>query len=142
MGHKVSGKQIAGEDIQIQIQKYCSSCQHLSAYCQLQTISTMVSLLSWLFSRKGSQRQRPERVLTDKVLKLPTLENSLMMRSMCMNWTFRFEDALDVGMLQISLEDLISKGPNWKKLGGRFRINASIIPNFLPKPTVEMLKEA
>lgn len=98
----------------------------------------MVSLLSWLFSRKGSQRQRPERVLTDTVVKLATLENSLMMRSMCMNWTFRFEEALDVGMLERSLEDLISKGPNWRKLGGRFRVNVNIIPTCLQKPAVEV----
>lgn len=87
----------------------------------------MVSLLSWLFSGKGPQRQRPGRVLTDTVVELATLENSLMMRSMCMNWTFRFEEALDVGMLERSLEDLICKGPNWRKLGGRFRVNVSMI---------------
>lgn len=97
----------------------------------------MVSLLSWLFSGKGSQRQRPERVPTDTVVKLATLENSLMMRSMCMNWTFRFEEALDVGMLERSLEDLISKGPNWRKLGGRFRISVSIIPTCVRGPAVE-----
>lgn len=112
----------------------------LSTYHQRQTIQTMVSLLSWLFSGKGSQRRRPERVQTDTVVTLATLENSLMMRSMCMNWTFRFEEALDVGMLESSLEDLISKGPNWRKLGGRFRANASIIPNCLRKPALEMLR--
>lgn len=91
----------------------------------------MVSLLLWLFSGKGSQRRRPERVQTDTVVTLATLENSLMMRSMCMNWKFRFEEVLDVGMLERSLEDLISKGPNWKKLGGRFRVNESTIPTCL-----------
>ncbi|KAG8168173.1 hypothetical protein KVR01_003862 [Diaporthe batatas] len=83
----------------------------------------MVSFLSWLFSGKRQQCRQPGRVVTDTVVKLATLENSLMMRSMCMNWTFRFEHALDVAMLQKSLEDLISKGHNWRKLGGRFRVN-------------------
>lgn len=87
----------------------------------------MVSILSWLFSGKGPRRQRPERVPTDTVVKMATLENSVMMRSMCMNWTFRFEEALDAGMLERSLEDLISKGPNWRKLGGRFRVDVSIL---------------
>lgn len=87
----------------------------------------MVSFLSWLFGGKRQQCRQPERVATDTVVKLATLENSLMMRSMCMNWTFRFEDALDVSTLQKSLEDLISKGQNWRKLGGRFRVNVSRI---------------
>ena len=95
----------------------------------------MVSILSWLFSGKGPYRERPERVLTDTVVKLATLENSLMMRSMCMNWTFRFEEALDVDMLEKSLEDLISKGPNWRKLGGRFRLNVSVTAVELSKHT-------
>ncbi|POS72664.1 hypothetical protein DHEL01_v208945 [Diaporthe helianthi] len=84
----------------------------------------MVSLVSWLFSGKRQQCRQPERVVTDTVVKLATLEDSLMMRSMCMNWTFRFEETLDVSILQRSLEDLISKGRNWRKLGGRFRVNA------------------
>lgn len=85
----------------------------------------MVSFLSWLFSAKRQQCRQPERVVDDTVVKLATLENSLMMRSMCMNWTFRFEDTLDVSTLQKSIEDLISKGRNWRKLGGRFRVNVS-----------------
>lgn len=101
----------------------------------------MVSFLSWLFSGKGSHRQRPERVHTDTVVKLATLENSLMMRSMCMNWTFRFEEKLDVDMLRSSLEDLISKAPNWKKLGGRFRVNVSTLQGRLREPTVKLSKQ-
>lgn len=108
----------------------------LLTYYQRQTIYTMVSFLSWLFSGKGSQRRRPERVPTDTVVRLATLENSLMMRSMCMNWTFRFEEALDIDMLERSLKDLVSKSPNWRKLGGRFRINANKIPTCHRKPIV------
>lgn len=44
---------------------------------------------------------------------------------MITNWSFRFHDVLDAGMLHRSLEELISKGENWAKLGGRFRLNVS-----------------
>lgn len=44
---------------------------------------------------------------------------------MITNWSFRFQDVLDADMLHRSLEELISKGENWAKLGGRFRLNVS-----------------
>lgn len=102
----------------------------------------MVSFLSWLFSGEGKQRRRPERVLTDTVIRLATLENSLMMRSMCMNWTFRFEECLDTSMLEKSLEDLISKGPNWRKLGGHFRVNVSTIPTGIIELELQISKHS
>lgn len=46
---------------------------------------------------------------------------------MITNWSFRFHDVLDADMLHRSLEELISKGKNWAKLGGRFRLNVSEI---------------
>lgn len=46
---------------------------------------------------------------------------------MITNWSFRFHDVLDADMLHRSLEELISKGDNWAKLGGRFRLNVSKI---------------
>lgn len=46
---------------------------------------------------------------------------------MITNWSFRFHDVLDANMLHQSLEELISKGENWAKLGGRFRLNVSKI---------------
>lgn len=44
---------------------------------------------------------------------------------MITNWSFRFHDVLDADLLHRSLEDLISKGENWAKLGGRFRRDVS-----------------
>lgn len=41
------------------------------------------------------------------------------------NWTFRIDDALDISMLQSTLEELITTAPNWRKLGGRFRRGVS-----------------
>lgn len=41
-------------------------------------------------------------------------------------WSFRFHDVLDPDMLHQSLEELISTGENWRKLGGRFRRNVSV----------------
>lgn len=44
---------------------------------------------------------------------------------MITNWSFRFPDVLDADKLHRSLEELISKGENWAKLGSRFRFNVS-----------------
>lgn len=49
---------------------------------------------------------------------------------MITNWSFRFSDVLDADMLRRSLEELISKGENWAKLGGRFRLNVSKIEGY------------
>lgn len=58
-----------------------------------------------------------------------------------MNWTFRFEGVLDAGMLRMSLEDLITKAPNWRKLGGRFRVNVCLLPTKSPREfTANLLK--
>lgn len=44
---------------------------------------------------------------------------------MITNWSFRFHDVLDADKLHRGLEELISQGENWAKLGGRFRRNVS-----------------
>lgn len=84
----------------------------------------MSLLWSWLFP--PPPRKQPERVPTDTVVSLSILEKSWMMRSVHMNWSLRFDQVLDTTKLQQSLEELISNGPSWRKLGGRFRLNVII----------------
>ncbi|CZS95622.1 uncharacterized protein RCO7_10950 [Rhynchosporium graminicola] len=80
----------------------------------------MSSLLSWLFP---TWIQQPAKIPTDTVVKLSAIENSWLMRSMNTNWSLRFNEVLDTVRLQQALEKLITTGPNWRKLGGRFRLD-------------------
>lgn len=84
---------------------------------------TMPSLMAWLMRKPpGAQ---PETVPTDKIIPLSGLDSSWMMQAAITNWSFRFHDVLDADLLYQSLEELVKKGENWGKLGGRFRLSVS-----------------
>jgi hypothetical protein len=63
---------------------------------------------------------------TDQVFPTHCFDDTVPNRHMVMCWTMRFEDVLDVEKLHASLARLLDIG-DWRKLGGRLRLNVSYI---------------
>src|SRR4051812_45991644 len=61
------------------------------------------------------------------VLPLHVLDDTAGNRSLFLAWTMRFDDVLDANMLHCSLVKLLQR-EGWRKLGGRLRLNVSLMP--------------
>jgi hypothetical protein len=64
----------------------------------------------------------PATVPTDTVVPFHTFDSSPYLRTLILNFTYRFDDVLDVDKLRTSLERLYEIG-DWRKLGARVRLN-------------------
>ncbi|KAK2036537.1 hypothetical protein LZ31DRAFT_536250 [Colletotrichum somersetense] len=62
--------------------------------------------------------------LSDTVLPVHAIDNTPTLRRIVTSQALRFDDVLDGDLLYSSLTELLSTG-NWKRLGGRFRLNAA-----------------
>jgi len=60
----------------------------------------------------------------DDVLPVHTLDDTKTFRSIIITWTLCFNDVLDADRLRSSLAKLLENG-DWRKLGGRLRLNVS-----------------
>ncbi|KAM0392037.1 hypothetical protein ACHAQC_006850 [Fusarium culmorum] len=73
----------------------------------------------------------------DDVYPAMLLDDTKAQRDMILHWTFHFNDVLDAEKLRTSLAMLIDIG-DWRKLGGRYRINAQGRAEFhVPKTFTE-----
>lgn len=61
----------------------------------------------------------------DDVYPVHILDDTKTMRSILIAWTLCFNDVLDADKLQSSLATLLDTG-DWRKLGGRLRLNVRI----------------
>jgi hypothetical protein len=82
----------------------------------------MGSTLS-IFSKKPVE-EAPAKVPTDIIVPFHTFDSSPYLRTLILNFTYRFDDVLDAEKLRTSLERLLEIG-DWRKLGARVRLNVS-----------------
>ncbi|TLD19301.1 hypothetical protein PspLS_09759 [Pyricularia sp. CBS 133598] len=61
---------------------------------------------------------------TDTVLPVHAIDNTATLKAIVTSQALRFDDVLDGELLYSSLTELLSTG-NWKRLGGRFRLNSA-----------------
>ncbi|KAK2024960.1 hypothetical protein LX32DRAFT_502493, partial [Colletotrichum zoysiae] len=61
---------------------------------------------------------------TDTVFPVHAIDNTATLKAIVTSQALRFNDVLDGDLLYSSLTELVSTG-NWKKLGGRFRLNSA-----------------
>jgi hypothetical protein len=78
----------------------------------------MAFLMKWFRSKPLP----PDRVPTDTVIPLHSMDDNGTNRAVVIDFTMRFDDKLDVQKLVGSLEKLLVK-PGWRKLGARLRQN-------------------
>jgi hypothetical protein len=78
--------------------------------------------MSSLINLFKSKPVAPERVPTDIVIPLHELDDTKTHRALCVDFSLRFDNVLDVEKLVGALERLIEK-PGWRKLGARLRLN-------------------
>lgn len=78
--------------------------------------------MSFLTNILKSKPVAPERVSTDTVIPLHELDDTKTNRALCVDFSLRFDDVLDVEKLVGALERLFEK-PGWRKLGARLRLN-------------------
>lgn len=62
----------------------------------------------------------------DHVFPVHAMDDTKTMRSILLAWTLCFNDVLDANKLQSSLAELFEIG-DWRKLGGRLRLDVSYI---------------
>ncbi|KAJ5159316.1 uncharacterized protein N7500_008967 [Penicillium coprophilum] len=65
---------------------------------------------------------RPQTVPTDQIVPLRQWDDLHYLRSLCHDFTFRFDDVLDAAKLEAALERLMEIG-DWGQLGARLRQN-------------------
>lgn len=73
-----------------------------------------------LFSFLG--RRQPATVATDRIVPLRYWDDLDYLRSICHDFTFRFDDVLDKERLRAGLDRLLKIG-DWSQLGARLRLN-------------------
>jgi hypothetical protein len=66
----------------------------------------------------------PVRFESDEIYPVHILDSTKTMQSIIITWMLRFNDVLDPDALHTSLSKLLEIG-DWKKLGGRLRLNVS-----------------
>ncbi|RGP69586.1 chloramphenicol acetyltransferaselike domain [Fusarium sporotrichioides] len=71
----------------------------------------------------GTKDPQPSIFQGDDVYPATLLDDTKAQRDMILHWTFHFNDVLDAEKLRTSLATLLEIG-DWRKLGGRYRINA------------------
>ncbi|KAG8157396.1 hypothetical protein KVR01_012780 [Diaporthe batatas] len=72
--------------------------------------------------RKDRDQSAPKWRLTDTVLPVHAIDNIPTLRGIVTSQALRFDDVLDGDLLYNSLTELLSMG-DWKKFGGRFRLD-------------------
>ncbi|KAF2470369.1 uncharacterized protein BDR25DRAFT_34308 [Lindgomyces ingoldianus] len=78
--------------------------------------------MSFFFNFFKSKLVAPERVPTDTVIPLHSWDDTKTNRKLCIYFSARFDDVLDVEKLVGALERLLER-PGWRKLGARMRLN-------------------
>ncbi|KAK7415701.1 hypothetical protein QQX98_005736 [Neonectria punicea] len=76
----------------------------------------------WLLGLQP-RRIQPATIQTDDVFPVHFFDDTKTYRSMILTWTLRFNDVLDPEKLHDALARLLETG-DWRKLGGRLRLNA------------------
>lgn len=71
---------------------------------------------------KGWDESAPKWRSNDTVLPVHAIDNIPTLRGIVTSQALRFDDVLDADLLYSSLTELFNTG-NWKKFGGRFRLN-------------------
>lgn len=71
------------------------------------------------------RRTQPAIVTTDRVVPLRYWDDLDYLRSLCHDFTFRFDDVLDTEKLKAGLDQLTKIG-DWGQLGARLRLNVRI----------------
>ncbi|KAH5266811.1 hypothetical protein HBI72_078730 [Parastagonospora nodorum] len=74
------------------------------------------------FRKTASQANTPSPYEHDHVYPVHVLDDTPTMRGILLTWTLCFNDVLDADKLQSSLARLVEIG-DWRKLGGRVRLN-------------------
>lgn len=77
----------------------------------------------WILGMKP-KRTQPAKVETDIVYPVHDLDDTPLNRKMNLTWTLRFEDVLDIQVLQRSLTRVLERD-DWRKVGGRLRFTVS-----------------
>lgn len=72
----------------------------------------------------------------DEVIKARFWDGSDMLQKIVMEFTYRFDDVLDVERLKSSLERLLEIG-EWKSLGARFKKNVSPFADVVRKQFID-----
>jgi hypothetical protein len=70
----------------------------------------------------GQKPARPAIIPTDTIISMHSLDDTSFLRSLVLDFTLRFDDALDPEKLSAALVRLMELG-NWRKLGARLRMN-------------------
>jgi hypothetical protein len=70
-------------------------------------------------------RVPPPAVVGDDIYPAHMLDDTKTLRGIVVTWTLRFNDVLDPEKLHSSLSKLLELG-DWKKVGGRMRLNVSM----------------
>jgi len=70
-------------------------------------------------------KDKPIKAEDDDIYPTTLFDDTKSMRDMILHWTFHFNDVLDAEKLRISLARLLEIG-DWRKIGGRYRINVSL----------------
>lgn len=68
------------------------------------------------------RRSRPSTIPTDRIIPLRFWDDLSHLRSLVHDFTFRFDDVLNVFKLRVALERLMEIG-SWGQLGARIRQN-------------------
>lgn len=68
------------------------------------------------------RRPRPPMVPTDRMIPMRIWDDLSHLRSLAHDFTFRFDDVLDIPKLRAALERLMEVG-DWGQLGARLRLN-------------------
>jgi hypothetical protein len=86
-------------------------------FCKAVNITFSQLVLKMLF---GSAKTQPARVLTDKVLPLPTFDNTVLLTTFVLHSMIVFDTPLDAQKLSSSLSALVQR-EGWQKLSARLR---------------------
>jgi hypothetical protein len=68
----------------------------------------------------GAAKSQPAKVLTDKVLPLPTFDNTILLTTFVLHSMIVFDTPLDAKKLSTSLSTLVQR-EGWQKLSARLR---------------------
>lgn len=79
-----------------------------------------------LFSKL--KQTQPATVPTDLIIPFHYWDDIPTTRSLCLDYTFRFDDVLDAEKIRAALDRLLEIG-DWRKLGARLRRNVRLVPN-------------
>ena len=91
----------------------------------MSTVVHIHNILSWMRQMGGQGAAVPLCHPSDTVIPLHAMDTSRELRDLIMQRTFRFHALLDTDMLRDAWVKLLEMG-NWRKLGGRLRMNVRL----------------